>query len=74
MQFREQLGGGAEQGRVSSQYGGVADVLRDHGFAQTVGATRTRLRASARKSSVSARSMTSRSMCAGRTSRSRPWA
>src|ERR1039458_292582 len=38
MQFREQLGGGAEQGRVSSQYGGVADVLRDHGFAQTVGA------------------------------------
>ena len=38
MQFFEQRGGGAEQHGVAGQHGGVADVLGDHGFAQTVAA------------------------------------
>ena len=38
MQVGEQLRGGAEQDGVASQYGGVADVLGDHGLAQAIGA------------------------------------
>ena len=32
MQISEQLGGGAEQDGVAGQYGGMADVLGDHGY------------------------------------------
>ncbi len=38
MQFREQLRGGAEQDGVTGKHCGMADVLRDHGLAQSVSA------------------------------------
>ena len=52
-------------GQLAGQHGGVTDILSDHGLAQTIAAYQDEVAASGTKSSVRARSTTSRSILSG---------
>ena len=55
VQFFQQRRGGAKQHGMTGQHGGVADVLRDHGLAQTVAAHQDEIAGLAAESPASAR-------------------